>query len=45
VATMNEVGSIDQNIKIEALKWYDKPKDKQLSQPNNHGDEVEDCCI
>lgn len=42
---LDGVGSIDPKEKKEALKQYDNPKFKKISQPNYNGDEVEECCV
>jgi len=43
--TLNGVGSIGPKPTMEALKWHDKPKDKKITQPKSHEDEVEECRI
>jgi len=30
---------------MEVLWKYDEPKEKQIAQPNSHGDEVEYCHV
>jgi len=44
-ATLNGVGNIDPKLKMNALKWYDEPKEKQISQLNSHRDKVEECHV
>lgn len=31
--------------KMEALERYDKPKEKKITQPNSHRDELEECHV
>ena len=39
---LNGIGSIDPKQKMQALKQSDEPKENNISQPNNHGYEVEE---
>lgn len=42
---LNRVGNNDPKPNVEALIWCDEPKDKQISQPNNHEDKVRECHV
>jgi len=42
-ARLNGFGNIDTKPKEEALKQYDKPKYKNISQLHSHEDEVDEC--
>ena len=42
---LNGVGSIDPKPNVETLIYCYEPKDKHISQPNNHEDEVRECHV